>query len=171
MIQIEKATTDDADLLKNLAIATFEESHGHSASNEDIQSYINAKFNLDSIISELAESENLFYLIHFNNELVGYSKIILNSVYNEKTPSNSTKLERLYVLKKHHGTPIGRTLMDFNIQLARDNNQCGMWLYVWTENHRAIRFYKKFGFLKIAETIFQISAKHANPNWIMNMTF
>jgi ribosomal protein S18 acetylase RimI-like enzyme len=73
----------------------------------------------------------------------------------------------LYVLEKFHDLKIGKRLMDFNLDMVKKQKQSGIWLYVWTENHRAIHFYEKYGFLKIAETIFQISERHKNPNWIM----
>jgi hypothetical protein len=34
-----------------------------------------------------------------------------------------------------------------------------------------VRFYNNYGFQQIAETSFQISARHANPNWILSLAF
>lgn len=170
-ITILHGTIQHAQALQALAIKTFQESHGHSAAPIDIQEYMALKFTESAFEAELNDANNLFHLLFVEEELVGYSKIILNSPYMDKTPSNSTKLERLYVLEKFHGTSIGKNLMDFNVQLAKANKQCGLWLYVWTENHRAIRFYKKYGFQKIDDTVFQISARHGNPNFIMNWKF
>ena len=160
-----------AEDVQKLAVQTFQESHGHSAGSSDIQEYMALKFTVSAFEAELNDANNLFHLLYIEEELVGYSKIILNSPYMDKTPSNSTKLERLYVLEKFHGTSIGKKLMDFNVQLAKANKQCGLWLYVWTENHRAIRFYEKYGFQKIADTVFQISVRHANPNFILFWEF
>ncbi len=168
---ITKAQVQHAEALQKLAVQTFQESHGHSAPEADIQDYIALKFTVSAIASELKEANNLFHLLYFEEELVAYSKIIINSPYLDKIPSNSTKLERLYVLEQFHGTSIGKELMDFNVQLAKDKQQSGLWLYVWTENHRAIRFYQKYGFQKIADTVFQISARHSNPNFILYSPF
>jgi|TARA_R110000737_G_scaffold353477_1_gene405926 ribosomal protein S18 acetylase RimI-like enzyme len=170
-IVIKKGRIADTDAIQKLAITTFQESHGHSADPEDIQSYIDRKFTKENIETELSDTKNLFHLLYCNGELVAYSKIIFNAIYNELTPSDSTKLERLYVLQKFHGTELGKRLMDFNIHLAKENDQTGIWLYVWTENHRAISFYKKYGFHQIAETVFQISERHDNPNWILYSGF
>jgi len=46
-----------------------------------------------------------------------------------------------------------------------------MWLFVWTENHKAINFYKKAGFKIVGQHDFQISATHSNPNHQMLLTF
>jgi len=170
-IKIKKGHTNNVYELQKLAATTFQESHGNSGLQVDIQNYIESRFTSENLIAELADSNNLFYLIYWDEELIGYSKIILNTDYEAQTPSNSSKLERLYVLQKFHGTEVGKLLMDFNIQLAKENQQSGMWLYVWTENHRAIHFYEKYGFVQIAETVFQISKNHGNPNFILYLMF
>lgn len=170
-ISITPIDRKDAEILRELAIITFQESHGHSASEVDIDAYINAKFTTENIAQELSDASNVFHFIYCNGELAGYSKLIYNTPYENLTPSNSTKLERLYVLEKFHDRKLGKQLMDFSLNLARRNEQSGVWLYVWTENHRAVRFYENCGFQQIAETYFQISARHANPNWILSLEF
>lgn len=164
-----KPGKEDAENLRVLAITTFRESHGHSASAEDIDVYIDAKFSAEHVAKELADASNVFHFVYVNEELAGYSKIIYNTAYENLTPPNSTKLERLYVLEKFHDQKIGKQLMEFNLHLAQQNEQAAIWLYVWTENHRAVRFYNNFGFQPIAETLFHISARHANPNWILRL--
>jgi ribosomal protein S18 acetylase RimI-like enzyme len=170
-ISITPISKEDAETLRDLAITTFRASHGHSASDVDIDAYINAKFTVENIAAELSDASNVFHFIYCNGELAGYSKIIYNTPYENLTPPNSTKLERLYVLEKFYDRKLGKQLMDFNLNLAKQNGQSGVWLYVWTENHRAVRFYNNYGFQQIAETSFQISARHANPNWILSLAF
>ena len=170
-VAIKKTSEKDAETLRELAITTFRQSHGHSAPAKDIDEYINAKFTLKNIDEELSDESNIFHLVYVNKELAGYSKIIYNTAYENLTKANSTKLERLYVLEKFHDLKIGKQLMDFNLNLAKQNGQSGLWLYVWTENHRAVRFYKNYGFQQIAETIFKISTRHTNPNWILSLAF
>jgi ribosomal protein S18 acetylase RimI-like enzyme len=166
-ISIIIGTFQHAEAVQKLAVQTFQESHGHSASASDIQEYITLKFTVSTFEKELTDTKNIFHLIYLGGELAGYSKIIFNSTYEDLTPNDSAKLERLYVLEKFHDLKIGKRLMDFNLDMVKKQKQSGIWLYVWTENHRAIHFYEKYGFLKIAETIFQISERHKNPNWIM----
>jgi diamine N-acetyltransferase len=170
-ISIRKGNILDAFDLQKLAATTFQESHGHSASTQDIRTYIDSKFTLENLKAELNDAQNIFHFIYVEEKLAGYSKIILNAAYKNLTPKNSTKLERLYVLEKYHDLDIGKRLMDFNLHYSKTENQTGMWLYVWTENHRALRFYKKYNFQNIDETLFQISEQHSNPNWIMNLKY
>ena len=48
---------------------------------------------------------------------------------------------------------LGYQLMDFNLQLARRENQEGIWLYTWIENHRAISFYQNLVLKLLARQI------------------
>ena len=53
---------------------------------------------------------------------------------------------QFYVLKENHGSGIGIELLNFAIEIAKQNKAAYIWLGVWENNHRAIRFYKKNGF-------------------------
>ena len=59
---------------------------------------------------------------------------------------SSIEIERIYVLKENHGSGIGIELLNFAIEIAKQNKVAYIWLGVWENNHRAIRFYKKNGF-------------------------
>lgn len=165
--QIVQAQISDTKDLAKLASQTFIESHGHSASEKDIQFYVSTNLDKETLESQLSNSSNLFYLLYQNQELVGYSKITLNNPYKLFKESGHAKMERLYLLKKTLGSGLGKILFDFNIELAKSADQKTIWIYAWVENHRAISFYKKNGFKIIDLADFFISANHSNPNHIM----
>ena len=100
MIAIIKATEDDFKLLADIGRQTFLESHGESAGKEDIDAYVNDKYSYPAVKAELADANNIYHIIYFNNQPVGYSKIILNSPHPNIELQNITKLERLYLLKE-----------------------------------------------------------------------
>ena len=80
-------------------------------------------------------------------------------------------MERLYLLREFYGLGIGLQLMNFNSTLAQKNKQSGIWLEVWKENFRAIKFYKKVGFEIVGNANFKVSKNHSNPNYIMYLEF
>ena len=164
MISIVKATRDDYRLLSEIAKITFIESHGHSAKSEDINFYISQKYQESIFEEELLNNENIYHLIYHNNVVAGFSNIILNSPYPGSKNQHIAKLERLYLLRNFYGLNLGLQLFEFNIIIARQNNQTGIWLYVWKENRRAINFYQKVGFTIIGSHEFKISDAHSNPN-------
>lgn len=171
MTSIVKANENDAYLLSEIATLTFIESHGSSAGSEDINRYMAENYNTDVLKEELGDSKNIYHLLYYDDEVAGYSKIVLNDPYTNSKIENITKMERLYLLKKFYNLNLGSVFFEFNIDLAKENNQAGVWLFVWKENQRAVRFYKKKGFIIIGSHEFKISKTHSNPNHQMFLRF
>jgi ribosomal protein S18 acetylase RimI-like enzyme len=136
-----------------------------------MQSYVDEKLTEAALSNELADAANIYYLIYYNGQPAGYSKIIYNLPIEPVAQTNITKMERLYLLRTFYDQKLGHQLMDFNISLAKDAGQAGMWLYVWKENHRALRFYERAGFGIVGDGYFRLSKDHANPNWQMFLPF
>lgn len=171
MIKILKAEAQDEELIVNLGIQSFIQSHGHSASKTDIDAFISSSFSQSVILAELSDKKNIYHIIYYKGTPAGYSKI----KYNQPNPSidetNITKMERLYLLKQFYGKGLGEKLMNFNINIARNEEQVGMWLYVWVENKIAYTFYQKSGFYVVGHYDYSISENHTNPNYIMYKNF
>jgi ribosomal protein S18 acetylase RimI-like enzyme len=168
---IIKPTTEHIPVLADISRRSFIESHGRSASKEDIDQFVNERYNHDEVAGELSDPANIYHMIYHNDQPAGFSKIIYNSSYKNIPQQNVTKLERIYLIKEFYGMNLGAELFDFNLQLSRDNNQAGMWLYVWIENERAISFYLKRGFKIVGSGDFRISPTHSNPNHIMFLQY
>ena len=168
---IKKANLEDAQKLTKLSIDAFLPAHGHSSPKTDMDSYVKANFGLENIVKELSNQNFLYYLIHHQKKLAGFSKIIFNNTNEYIQRKNITKMERLYLLEEFYGKNLGKELMIFNSELAKKNNQSGIWIEVWTENLRAIKFYKKIGFKTVGSSRFKISETHSNPNYIMYLEF
>ena len=164
MTSIAKATAKDFRLLADIGKTTLLESHGHSAKPADMEVYLQENYSDEVFKKELEDQNNIYHIIYHNDQLAGYSKIILNASHPNIQEENVTKLERLYLLKTFYGLNLGAALFRFNLELSKNNKQAGMWLYVWKENHRAIHFYKKLGFEIIGSYDFRISETHSNPN-------
>lgn len=171
MISIVKPGKENAQLLANIGRISFIESHGSSAPVEDINKYVKEKFEKNVITEELDNPENIYHLAYYNNQPVGYSKIILTSLHPGIRLKNVTKLERLYLLKEFYHLNVGGELLQSNIELSGNNGQLGMWLFVWKENDRAVRFYKKKGFEIIGDYDFKLTASHSNPNYHMLLKY
>jgi len=171
MNKIIRATIDHCDQLPEIAKISFLDAHGTSAPKGDIDTYITKYFDRNAFLKELKNPENQYYLIYHENSLAGYSKTIF-SVPNENiSEQHVAKLERFYLLKEFYGSGLAGKLLNFNRKIAQENNQKGIWLAVWVENHRAIQFYTKNNFRKVGSYDYQISATHANPNHIMFLPF
>lgn len=145
MTSVIKATGRDYNSIVSIGKISVEESHRGSSSAEDMNEFLERNYNSDVIREELNDINNIYYIINYNDKPVGFSKIILNAKHPNIVTENVTKLDRIYLLKEFYGLKLGLELLNFNIELSRNNNQSGMWLYVWIGNNRAIDFYLKAG--------------------------
>lgn len=171
MIRIETPTFADLEELTAVAKQTFVQSHGHSASKNDVDSYLEANYSVDIFKAEINNPDFVYRVLFYNNELVGYSKVVYNNPISAINEMNITKLDRIYILEKFHGSGLGVKLFNYNINLAKDNGQLGIWLFTWIENKRAIGFYEKMGFKIVGSYDFKLSANHTNPNHQMYLKF
>ena len=171
MTTIIRAPEDDSLILSQLSKQTLIESHGRSAPKEDMDQYIALKYNEDTIKAELRDPANIYHLLYYNGEFVGFSKIILNIPFKEDVAKNMTKLDRIFLLKKVYDLKLGVELLTFNLNLMKQHKQTGVWLFAWTENERAIKFYKRNGFEIVGHHDFKISETHTNPNYQMFLEF
>jgi diamine N-acetyltransferase len=171
LIEIIRPNIHHASVLAELGAKSFIESHGHSASEIDIQNYVSMNFNESVFKNELADTTHIYHLVLVDSIPAAYSKIRLNTAMPTNTDSQLCKMDRLYVLKEHYDKGLGKQLFDFNLNFAKAHDQKGFWLYVWRENQRALKFYDKQGFKNVGDTFFKISETHSNPNYFMLLTF
>jgi len=66
------------------------------------------------------------------------------------------ELKRIYVFSRFRATGAGKHLLDQSIDAAREANKNRLLLGVYTENHRALAFYRKHGFEQVGTRTFQI---------------
>ena len=120
-MKIRKINIDDLEALRNLSIQTFKETFEEVNTEEDMQKYLDENLSIEKLKTELENPNSKFYFAENNDE-------------------------RIYVLKAFLGQKIGQILFDKAIEIGREKNLEYVWLGVWEENHRAIKFYEKNGF-------------------------
>ena len=145
-MKIRKINIDDLETLRYLSIQTFKETFEEVNTEEDMQKYLDENLSLERLKSELENLDSEFYFIENENKNLGYLKLNFENAQTEKVEENYFEIERIYVLKAFLGQKIGQILFDKAIEIGREKNLEYVWLGVWEENHRAIKFYKKNGF-------------------------
>lgn len=168
-LYIVRASEKDASQLAPVARQSFVESHGRSATHEDINAYVSGTYNKPALEADLLSPENFYHLAFYNGRLAGYSKFILNTKPANSGENKLGKIDRLYLLQSFYGLGIGSALLDNILSLLKMNDQKGAWLYVWKENLRAVNFYLEKGFVITGSYEFRISASHSNPNHQMTL--
>lgn len=159
-ITIAIAEAPDAAELRALSAKTFLDTFASDNKKEDMDKYIAENMSLEQITSELIDRANIFFLAYSNNRLSGYAK-----VRTAKTPDalkiySPLELERIYVLKEYIGTGIGAALLQHCINTAVRSGHDVLWLGVWERNHKAVNFYKRWGFERFGSHIFRLGDDH-----------
>jgi ribosomal protein S18 acetylase RimI-like enzyme len=167
MQKVRKAILEDCDIIARIGKESFLWAHGKSASKTDIDNYVAKAYNAHEIEKELRNPLNIYHLIYLEHEVAGFSKLVLNTPNPNIKEPNIALLDRIYLSSAFHGKNLGNHLFDFNLTFSKTQNQKGIWLAVWTENHRAINFYQKNGFEIVDKYDYKISETHSNPNHIM----
>lgn len=171
MVFIRELTVNDLPLLVEMGGASLLQSHGHSAPAAVMQQYVDKSFSPENCVAELSDTHNIFYAIFYKEAAAGYFKIIFDLPHPATPLQPVTKMERLYLLQEFYGLGLGQQLMQKAIHLSKEKGEKGMWLNVWKGNDRAISFYKKTGFKTVGESEFVLTPTHANPNWVLLLTY
>lgn len=145
-MKIRKINIDNLEALRNLSIQTFKETFEEVNTEEDMQKYLDENLSIEKLKTELENPNSEFYFAENNDEILGYLKLNFKDAQTEKLEENHFEIERIYVLKAFLGQKIGQILFDNALEIGREKNLEYVWLGVWEENHRAIRFYEKNDF-------------------------
>ena len=155
-MKIRKVTLNDIDELKKIGKQTFVETFSSENSKENMTEYLENGFSTEKLKTELTDKDSEFYFAEFDNQAIGYLKINIGQSQTEIKEANALEIERIYVLKAFHGKKVGQILYDKAIEIAKDKNVDYVWLGVWEQNPRAIRFYEKNGFVEFDKHVFKL---------------
>ena len=155
-IEIRKATVSDLETIQKISIQTFIETFAAVNSPENIANYIKDSLNTEQLTTELNNANSQFYIAYSNAEVVGYLKINFGDAQTETINENALEVQRIYVLQNFHGKNIGQLLLEKVKKIAQTTDVEYIWLGVWEENHRALRFYIKNGFVVFDKHVFMM---------------
>lgn len=153
---IRRATSEDAPVLSALAARLFNETYTGLNRAEDLQAYIAEHFTPAKQAEELADPAFRALLVTVEKELAGYACLRTGPAPPEAPGGIPMEVARFYVDSRWQGKGLAPHLMDTCVSEARDAGCDFLWLGVWKENARAIRFYEKQGFQIAGMLLFQL---------------
>ena len=155
-MEIRKVSVKDIGKLKEIGKRTFAETFSSQNSEENMTKYLENVFSTEKPTTELTDENAKFYFAELNGKVIGYLKVNFGQSQTEIKDENALEIERIYVLKEFHGKKVGQILYQKAIELAKEQNVDYVWLGVWEQNPRAIRFYEKNGFVAFDKHIFKL---------------
>ena len=118
--------------------------------------YLEENLSVERLTAELNEKCSRFYFAVVRGRVIGYLKLNSGQAQTELKDDNSLEVERIYVLHEFHGRKVGQLLYQKAMQVAKQLNADYIWLGVWEHNRKAIRFYKKNGFVEFDKHVFML---------------
>lgn len=155
-IQVRKATVNDCENLIEIGKITFFETFASTNSEENMQDYLSKNFSKGNLTLEINNPFSEFYLAFFQERVIGFLKVNFGKAQTEIQDEKAIELERIYVLNEFHGKKIGQLLLEKALQIARNNKSQYLWLGVWENNFKALKFYEKNGFYVFDKHIFTL---------------
>lgn len=156
----------DLEALASLGRDTFIETFGHLYSPEDLNSFLSTVYSDASVAEELADPKLTHHVIEEKGKLIAFAKIGPVHVPVDNPAPGAMELWQIYVRLKNLGQGHGDKLMTWAFEQFRAENVPEIYVSVFSENERAIRFYQKYGFEKCGEYDFPVG-DHVDLEWIM----
>lgn len=149
------ATPADGPALDAMAVEVWNQTFAHGVSPVDAATYLAEAYGAEGkLIADLNSGAARFRLAIEEERIVGYCKV--NPPWLPDAEPGAMQLSQIYVTYDQHGTGVGRVLLDWAIETAREAKATALLLTVWEENHRAYRFYLKHGFDHIGDYAFAV---------------
>ena len=145
-LTIHHATSEDIDMLVPMIVETFRETYIPKSPVEEVERHIARHFQREQIAAELADPNGTMLIAYAEGAPAGYALIQVGSTTPCITGPAPVKLSRIYLRASAIGQGRGAALMQACVDEAVRRGGRTIWLSVWDQNHRAIRFYEKIGF-------------------------
>jgi len=153
---IREVLPGDLEQLQLISRQTFNETFAEVNTAENMAKYLAEELSLEKLSAELSNPSSAFYFVAEGERIIGYLKLNTGHSQTELKDSKAVEIERIYVLREFHGKNIGQLLYDKAIEFSKGKKADFVWLGVWEENQRAIRFYEKNGFVAFDKHIFRL---------------
>ena len=160
------ATAADLPAIDALFRESFDATFGHLYAPEDEAAFF-AMFTPEAWAAEFAQSDLRFRIAEDSEGLAGFCKISDLGLPAE-TDARTMELRQLYLTERAKGTGAAQALMEWAIGQARERGAEEVWLSVYTDNHRAKRFYERYGFEDQGRYVFMVG-KHADEDRLMRL--
>ncbi|MBL7712345.1 MAG: GNAT family N-acetyltransferase [Chitinophagaceae bacterium] len=153
-IIIRQTGVQETALLQAIGRQTFFETFSATNTEENMSKYLAEGFAAEKLNAELNDPGSAFYFALCDDQVIGYLKLNFGNAQTDLKDSNALEIERIYVLQDFHGKQVGQLLYEKAVETAQQADADYIWLGVWEENPRAIRFYEKNGFVAFDKHIF-----------------
>ena len=158
VIDYRDALPADGSELAQVARRCFTETFGTLYRQEDLAAFLDAAFGATGLPSHVSDPAYAVRLATQDDAIIGFCKLGPVAFPGE-WPATAIELHQLYILGPWQGEGVAPVLMDWALATARNRGASEVILSVYVDNHRARRFYERYGFVEIGHYIFMVGDK------------
>lgn len=158
------ANPADAPALRALFAESFVETFGHLYRPADLQEFLETN-SMAKWERNLSDAQVAIRIAEAEGELAGFVELAPKQLpYETSVPA--IELRRLYLRSSAHGRGIADELMRWALREATARGAQEIVLSVYVDNHRARRFYERYGFETVGKYDFMVGS-HADEDLIL----
>ncbi len=155
--KVREATVADTGSLALIGSATFLETFAGILDGEAIVSHCDREHSASAYQQYLSEGACAWLAeTHRGGAPVGFALLTGTDLPGSEPGGADLELKRIYTLSRFHGSAMGSRLMHCAIARAREKGARRLLLGVYAGNERALAFYGKNGFKRIADRCFRV---------------
>ena len=163
MISIQKNTDEDFTSIRAIAAEVWPIAYGTILSQEQLDYMMEMMYSVLSLQKQAAFNKH--FILSFDDGIpVGFA-----SYEFDYDGTSKTKIHKIYILSNQQRKGIGRVLIDYITNEARQNSQEALLLNV-NKNNAAQHFYKKLGFAILHEEILDIGNGYVMDDFVMGIS-
>jgi ribosomal protein S18 acetylase RimI-like enzyme len=156
---VRPALPADAQALASLGERLWRETYTGLIPASNLELHLAQTFGPAQQTAELADPTCTMLLLETDDTLLGYALLRAHGPGEGQSLvsfHNPLEVARFYVDSALHGQGAAQALMTALLAQAIQAGHDGLWLQVWEQNPRAIRFYAKAGFLDAGGASYRI---------------
>ena len=151
----------DAARLARIGADTFVATFGHLYTATDLDAFLAENHSEAAAQAFLAKPGYATRFAHAGgaDDPAGYAMVCPADLPHLDAAMPALELKRLYLLPGHFGQGIADALMEWTAMVARERGMNLLALSVFSENHRALRFYQRHGFVYAGSYKFRVGTQ------------
>lgn len=145
-MKVKKAELADLRELQDIGGKSYLPHYTHLWKTGGVEWYLDRCFGDETLQNELADTNIEYYIISSERENIGILKLVLQKPLPDSDVENALYLEKIYFIKEWTGKGVGRELMNFVFERAKELNCDCVWLVAMDTAEKPIAAYKRAGF-------------------------
>ena len=144
-IKLKEIKNSDAKFLFQLMKEIYPLAYSHFWEDKG-DWYLNSQYLEEQVLQELSQENADYYFVLYNDKIIGNFRIIWDEKLKDLSAKKQVKLHRIYLHQKTQGKGIGKQILIWLEEKAKQKGYQVIWLDAMDTQPQAFQFYKRLGY-------------------------